>query len=343
MDTVPIERLPLATDSGSKPGNPGFTAARVAVVIPCFRTRDEILGVLARIPAFVERIYVVDDCCPQQTGQFVEQAAADPRVVVLRHPQNRGVGGAVKTGYAQALSDGLSWVVKIDGDGQMDPALLPQFLRPLVEGRADYAKGNRFFDPRSLAGMPLLRVLGNAGLSFINKVSSGYWRIMDPTNGYTAISSALLARLPLSKIAERFFFESDMLYQAGLFNARIAEVPMKANYGGEKSNLRVARVLLQFPFLYLNRTAKRIFYQYFLRDFNIGSIELLLSMVLLPFGVAFGVWAWYESYATGKVATTGTVMLSVLPIIIGFQSLLGFLHLDMVYRQGQAGSQGGVA
>jgi len=185
---------------------------RVAVAIPCYKVTRHVLSVIGAIGPEVESIYAVDDACPEGSGGFIEKNNTDPRVRVLYHVENQGVGGAVITAYKAALIDGIDVVVKIDGDGQMNPALVPNFVRAIVRGKADYTKGNRFYRPESLRSMPWLRLFGNAGLSFVNKMSTGYWPIMDPTNGYTAIHTAVLRELPLDKLARGYFFESDMLY-----------------------------------------------------------------------------------------------------------------------------------
>ena len=186
---------------------------RIAVAIPCYKVTRHVLEVIAAIGPEVEAIYAVDDACPEGSGDFIEQHNTDARVRVLRNPENRGVGGAIVTAYKAALADGMDIVVKIDGDGQMDPALLPLFVRPLLQGRADYTKGNRFFRPESMQGMPPVRQFGNAVLSFITKLSCGYWNVMDPTNGYTAVRTCVLAELPLDKLEQRYFFETDMLFR----------------------------------------------------------------------------------------------------------------------------------
>ena len=172
----------------------------VAVVIPCYRVSRHVLDVIAGIGPEVSRIYAVDDGCPEGTGALVEARCADPRLRVLRHGQNRGVGGAMITGYQAALAAGADIVVKIDGDGQMDPALIARFTRPIASGSADYTKGNRFHDLEDTQAMPRVRLFGNALLSLVNKVASGYWDVMDPTNGYTAIHRCALAALPLAKL-----------------------------------------------------------------------------------------------------------------------------------------------
>jgi dolichol-phosphate mannosyltransferase len=303
--------------------------ARVAVVIPCFRVKKQILEVIAQIPPAVGKIYVIDDACPEGVGGYVQSNCKDPRVKVIFHSTNQGVGGAVISGYREALADGATIIVKIDGDGQMEPALIPRFVKPIAGGLADYVKGNRFFDLDLLVSMPKLRLVGNAALSFVNKMASGYWDIMDPTNGYTAIHASVLKLLPLHKIDKRYFFESDMLFRLSTVRAVVYDLPMAAKYGSEASNLKIGRVLLAFPGKYLNRFCKRIFYNYFLRDFNIGSVELIVGVPLIAAGSAFGVYNWYLSISRGIPATSGTVMLASLPVILGFQSLLAAINYDV--------------
>ena len=302
---------------------------RIAVVIPSYKVRAHVLDVIARMPPKVQRIYVVDDQCQQQSGQFVQEQCRDPRVRVLFHDENQGVGGAVSTGYRAALEEGMDIVVKVDGDGKMDPALIPHFTRPIERGRADYTKGNRFYRPESLKGMPPIRLFGNAALSFINKLSTGYWSIMDPTNGYTAIHTSVLREMPLHKLEKRYFFETDMLYHLNTIRAVVHDVPMDAVYADEESSLKVSKVLPEFMVKHVNRFFKRYVYLYLLRDFNIGSLYSLLGVVLCGLGVVFGGWAWLRSLTTGQPATSGTVMLAALPLIIGIQFLIAFLHHDV--------------
>ena len=301
----------------------------IAVVIPCYETRRQILDVIAGIGANVGRIYVVDDRCPEHTGDLVEQSAGDPRVRVLRHDKNLGVGGAVVTGYRAALADGAEIVVKIDGDGQMDPAQISRLVAPIAMGAADYTKGNRFYDYALLQQMPRARLLGNALLSLVNKISSGYWNVMDPTNGYTAIHRIALAALPLGRIDRGYFFESDMLFRLYTVRAVVRDVPLAARYADEKSNLRIARVLCDFPLKYVAATLKRVLYAYFLRDFNAGTLQLASGLVLLTFGIVFGAWKWITLSIEGFTATSGTVMLAALPVLIGVQLLLGALQFDI--------------
>ena len=308
---------------------------RVAVVIPSYKVRSHILSVLAQIPEVVDAVYVVDDKCPERTGEHVQQHSKDPRVHVIFNEINQGVGGATLAGYRRALFDGAEVVVKLDGDGQMDPANIPSLIRPIQRGSADYTKGNRFYSLENLEGMPFLRKFGNTALSFISKVSSGYWNVMDPTNGYTAIHAGALSLLPMSKIEKRYFFESDMLFRLNTIRAVVREVPMKAIYGEEKSNLSILKVLRDFPAKHLTRFFKRICYNYVLRDFNVCSIELVAGLALLAFGSVFGGYYWYRAAVHFVPTPTGTIMLAVLPIIVGVQLLLAAISLDVANVPGE--------
>ena len=311
-------------------------AATIAVVVPCYRVGERIAAVVARIGPEIDLIYVVDDACPEHSGEHLLRHCADPRVQVLVHETNQGVGGAVITGYRQALADGAEIVVKLDGDGQMDPALIGRFVAPILERRADYTKGNRFYNLEDSRGMPKGRLLGNLVLSFLTKLSSGYWTVFDPTNGFTAIHAALLAELPLDKIRRRYFFESDMLFRIGTVRGQVVDVPMTAVYGDAPSSLRICRVLPTFLALNLANTVKRVLYRYFLRDFSIASLELLFGLALLLFGVTFGTREWAISAASGVTASTGTVMLAALPVILGVQLLLSFLAFDVAATPNRA-------
>jgi dolichol-phosphate mannosyltransferase len=302
---------------------------KIAVVIPCFRVRGHVCDVIAEIGPEVDAIFAVDDACPDKSGDLIEAQSRDPRVTVLRHAVNKGVGGAMITGYRAALAAGHDVVVKVDGDGQMDPALIATIAGPVIDGRADYAKGNRFHSVYNVRTMPGMRLFGNAALSFLTKISSGYWCMFDPTNGYTAIHAEALKRLEFANIDERYFFESDMLINLGNIRAVVADVPMAARYADETSNLRIGRVLGPFLWKNMRETAKRVLYSYFLRDFSLASAQLVVGAAMLLFGLIFGAWGWAQSISSGSPATTGTVMIAVLPIILGFQLLLAFIGFDM--------------
>jgi glycosyltransferase involved in cell wall biosynthesis len=301
----------------------------IAVVIPSYKVTRHILGVIAGIGPEVGRIYVVDDKCPDHSGDFVSANCSDPRVTVLRHEQNQGVGGAVMTGYRAAIDDGAAVIVKVDGDGQMDARLIPAFVAPILSGEADYSKGNRFFNLEHIRAMPPMRLFGNAMLSFLTKLSSGYWDLFDPTNGFTAIHADAARYLPFDKISKRYFFETDMLFRLNTLGAVVVDVPMDAVYGDEVSNLKISRIVTEFAAKHVRNFFKRLFYNYYLRNMSLASIELPLGVVLLLFGLVFGVSRWIQSAHENTATPAGTVMLAGLPIIMGVQLILAFLAYDI--------------
>ena len=303
---------------------------RIAVVIPCYKVSRHLAGVLSRIGSEVTAIYCVVDGCPDGSFEIATQAAsADPRIRVISLSKNSGVGFAFISGTKQALSDGAEIIVKLDGDGQMHPEQIPLMVEPLVHDDADFAKGNRFFHLEDLQSMPILRMLGNAGLSFFSQLSTGYWNLFDPTNGFIAMQSQLARRVPWDKVHRRFFFESDLLFRLYTLRAVVVDVPMKSHYGSEQSNLSVFKALMQFPFFHLLNFVKRIFYCYFLREFNIASLNLLLSIGLIGFGFCFGMVHWVRSNELNQLASAGTVMFAALPVILGWQALLAFFAFDV--------------
>jgi glycosyltransferase involved in cell wall biosynthesis len=319
----------VAAHLGKREGRIAAPAIRIAVVVPCYRVGRSILAVLASIGPEVWAIYVVDDACPERSAELVEANVDDPRVRVLRHAVNSGVGAATLTGMSKAVADGADILVKLDGDGQIDPALIPKLVRPLILARADYAKGNRFHELAGLGEMPTMRRLSNALASFASKISTGYWDIFDPANGFIALHASVFRMLPTDKIARGYFFESDMLFRAGLLRAVVEDVPMRARYRGETSSLRIGRQVLPFARGHARNLVKRIFYRYLLRDFNVGSLYLLLGAPLFFFGAAFGGWQWLVSSQSHVPATAGTVMLAGLPVIVGLQLLLSFIAFDL--------------
>lgn len=301
----------------------------VAVVIPCFKVTRHIQEVICGIGDEVQQIYVVDDACPEGSGKLVEENVKDQRVKVLFHSQNQGVGGAVMTGYRAAISGGADIIVKVDGDGQMDPALIPDFIWPILMCEADYTKGNRFYDLEEIRAMPAMRLFGNAVLSFMAKLSTGYWDLFDPTNGYCAIHADVARHLPFSKISNRYFFETDLLFRLNIIRAVVVDVPMSAKYGDEVSNLKISKIIGEFLFKHTRNFFKRIFYNYYLRDLSLASIELPLGLILVIFGAGFGLYSWYDSAQANAFTPAGTVMLSALPILMGLQFLLAFLGNDI--------------
>ena len=301
---------------------------KIAVVIPAFKVVDHIKDVISSLPREIDHIIIVDDHCPFSSGKEAEKLNRQ-NVIVLYHDLNQGVGGAVITGYKKALELGCEIIVKMDGDGQMDPKYLNDLIAPLLKNEADYTKGNRFTYFKSLKSMPKARLFGNSGLSFLLKAASGYWNMMDPTNGYTAIHKRVLEKLNLEKISRRFFFESDMLINLNIINSVVKDIEMPARYEGEGSSLNVKKVLLQFPPKLLNGFIKRLFLKYFIYDFNMASVYLIIGLPMFIVSVLFGVVEWIDSISTGEPKPAGTIMLVALPIIISFQMLLQAIQIDI--------------
>ena len=301
----------------------------IAEVVPSYKVTSHVVQTLSEIGKEVSYIFVVDDACPDGSGKLVQEKVSDSRVKVIFHEENLGVGGAMITGYKAALETDADIIVKLDGDGQMDPALIGELIAPIINGRADYTKGDRLDSLTGLWQMQSIRLIGNAGLSLLTKISTGYWNITDPTNGYTAIHRDVLKVLPLGMLSKRFFFESDMLFRLSLYRAVVWDVPMQARYGTEKSNLSIIKTLWEFPWKHFKNFHKRLFYNYYLRDVSAASIELPLGFVLWWFGLIFGIASYNQSMDTGVAATTGTVMISVVPLILGFQLLLAFVSHDV--------------
>lgn len=324
-----VASLPHRVPSVGTPFRAAPEAPRIAVVIPCYRVREAVLQVVASIGPEVGWIIAVDDACPQQSGDWLATHCRDPRLRIVRHAVNQGVGGATLSGYRAALDTPAEVVVKLDGDGQMDAADLLRLCRPLLAGQADYAKGNRFHRLAYVRGMPWLRLVGNAALSFMTKLSSGYWQVADPTNGYTGLRAELVRELDMDRIAKRYFFESDLLNHLNLMRAVVVDVPMRARYEGETSSLSPLRMIGPFAAGHLRNTLRRLGYGYFLRGFSAASVELLLGALLLVGGIGFGALHWVQSLASGAPATAGTVMLAALPVIIGTQMLLSWLNFDV--------------
>jgi glycosyltransferase involved in cell wall biosynthesis len=301
---------------------------KIAIIIPCYKVSHHVQEVVKSVPDSVDHIIVVDDACPEDSGKVAESVGRR-NVTVLYHTRNTGVGGAVMTGYRKAMELGCDIMVKMDGDGQMDPAYLGAITEPLIRDEADYTKGNRFKDFKRLKTMPATRLFGNSALSFLVKLASGYWGIMDPTNGFTAIRRGVLEELNLRKISRRFFFESDMLINLRLVNAVVQDVDIPARYGTEGSTLNVWRALLQFPLKLLRGFLKRLVLRYFIYDFNMASVYMILGIPLLLFGVTYGAVNWIESFRTGEPTPLGTIMLAALPVILALEMLLQAVNIDI--------------
>ena len=304
-----------------------YKEKRILIVIPAYNEARHLAEVIAGIPEYVDSIIVVDDCSTDDTARVIESLESN-RVMGLQTERNQGVGGATMLGYLKAKELDCDIVVKMDGDGQMTAEHLPRLLDAITDG-FDYAKGNRFLGGTSLATMPRHRLIGNIILTFLNKLASGYWHIFDPQNGYTAISRAALERLDFSKLHQRYFFENDMLIALNFNRARVADVAIPARYRSEHSDLNPFKAGVTFPILFIPRLCRRIYQKYILRDFSPIALFLIMGLLLFGWGFIFGAYHWILSVLTNHVATTGTVMLAVLPLILGFQLILQAIVLDI--------------
>ena len=305
-----------------------YQGRRVAVVVPAHNVARHIGAVIDGIPDLVDEIFVIDDAGTDGTARVLEERRSR-RLNVARLPVNQGVGGAVVKGFLLALEHGADVVVKMDGDGQMDPTYLPALLDPIVTEGYAYTKGNRFLCEDRLREMPRTRLAGSFGLTFLTKLASGYWHVFDPANGYIAIDAAMLRRLPLQTLARRYFFETDLLIHLNVYRARVKDVPVEARYADERSGMNIGKVLLTFPFFLFRGFWYRIYERHVLREFSPVAVFWILGSLLLAWGTAFGAATWIHSIATGRAATTGTVMLSVLPFILGFQLALQAILIEI--------------
>jgi dolichol-phosphate mannosyltransferase len=305
-----------------------YRETRVHIVIPAYNVADQILDVLKSIPAFVDAVTVVDDCSTDQTAGRLREWP-DPRLTVIRHASNQGVGGATLSAFKDALAQPEGIVVKMDGDGQMDPAYLTKLLDPIIESRCDYAKGNRFLLHRELDAMPKHRLVGNFVMTFLTKTASGYWNVFDPQNGYFAVKTGTLSLLDFDRISKRYFFENDMLINLNIFNFRVLDIPIPARYGSEKSSINFAKIAFSFPIRLFSGYWYRFYRKHILRDFSPVVLFMITGLPLLIWGTGFGAYTWYTSYVHQLFASTGTVMLSVLPFLVGFELVLQAFVLEI--------------
>ena len=304
-----------------------FEGLRVAVVVPAFQEQAHIASVITSMPALVDHIIVVDDASPDATSASAS-AVQDPRTEVVRHERNKGVGGSIVTGHRRALELGADVSVVMAGDGQMDPEHLPRLLKPLAQDGYAFAKANRFYSATSFAGMPRHRVFGNMVLTFMTKAASGYWNLVDPQNGYTAITREYLQRLPLDRLAERYEFENDQLIWLNILDARAIDVPIPAVYGSEVSNIRMHAVVPRLMRLLWRGFWRRVWHKYVLWSFSPVALLLITGCLLLGFGTVIGIWAVIASIGPAE-ASTGTWLLAVAPSLVGIQMLTQALVLDI--------------
>jgi glycosyltransferase involved in cell wall biosynthesis len=300
----------------------------VAVVVPAYREQELIGATLGGIPGFVDRVYVVDDASPDST---VERARAfgDSRVTVIAHEQNQGVGAAILTGYEQALTDGIDVACVMAGDNQMDPADLERLVRPVARGEVDYAKANRLFTGEAWRVIPRHRYVGNAVLSLLTKIASGYWHVADSQSGYTAISREMLAQIDRERIYRGYGFPNDMLVHLNVWNARVRDFPARPVYGvGERSGIRLRRVVPRISWLLLKGFVWRLREKYVIRDFHPLVFFYGLGFVMTAAGLVLGVVETALRIA-GNAVSVGTVVLVALLLIAGSQFTLFAMWFDM--------------
>lgn len=305
-----------------------YKGKSVTIVVPAYNVAPHILQVIKTVPEFVDQIIVVDDCATDNTSRMLSQVT-DTRVAVVKHAKNQGVGGAMVTGFKRAIQDGAELIVKMDGDGQMNPDHVHALLDPLVHDGYAYAKGNRFLDNTQLKEMPTHRLVGNYALTFMTKLASGYWHVFDPQNGFLAVKVEALRWIDLDHLAKRYFFENDMLVHLNIFGVRVKDVAIPARYGDEKSSMSISEVLVTFPYYLWKRFWYRIYQKDVLRDFSPVALFWFTGLGLFIWGFLFGAYTWGKSTFLQQIASTGTVMLSVLPLVLGFELILQAIILEI--------------
>lgn len=309
-----------------------FNDYKIAVSIPYYNSSKQICLVVSKLPDYIHTVIIVDDKSQEIIDKTSIEAAVNiqTQLVFLQNEVNLGVGGASKKGFQYAIDNKFDFVIKVDSDDQMDTSFLPELLQPLIKNKAEMAKGNRFRDLNSLKKMPLTRRIGNLFLSFLTKIATGYWNNFDPTNGFIAIKTATLKEIDFSKLSNRYFFETSLIAQLYFVKARIKDVAMPAIYADEKSSMKVWKMPIIFSTSLLKVFIKRIVKEYFLYDFNIASLYLIIGFPLFIFGVIYGIYNWIYYSSIHILAPTGTIMLVTLSIILGFQLLLQAIQYDII-------------
>jgi glycosyltransferase involved in cell wall biosynthesis len=303
---------------------------RVAVVIPAYNEEQLLGSTVEGIPGFVDRIYIVDDKSKDATVERAKALAeADPRVQLIEHDQNAGVGAAIVTGYKQALADGMGVTAVMAADNQMDPEDLRHLCEPVARGELDYAKANRLFTGQAWELIPRYRYLGNAVLSMLTKIASGYWHIADSQSGYTAVSLEYLELLDLDRIYKRYGFPNDMLVHLNVWNARVRDIPSRPIYGvGERSGIRLRKVVPSISWLLLKGFFWRLRTKYVIRDFHPLVFFYIFGFLMTLLGLGLGI-AEVVLRIHGNAVSVGTVVLVALFLIFGSQFTLFAMWFDM--------------
>ena len=305
---------------------------KIVAIMPCYKNSEIAPSVARDVIRFVDKLICVDDYCPESTGENIRNSLKSEKIDFIFHESNKGIGGAMKSGFIYALKFSPEIVIKIDSDGQMDPILIPKLIEPLLEGTSELTKGNRFTNPKSIRKMPIIRIIGNIGLGFITKLSTGYWELFDPTNGYLAIRRNILEKINIDKIDDKFFFETDLLFRFGLADAMIVEMPTKVIYNNEISNLVPLKQVTYFIKKLFVCFIKRIFYQYFLFEINIGSFELFLTIIISSCAIGWNIYSVVSGILLNKLSSPGTTAIGVILTISALQFMLAFINYDVTQR-----------
>ncbi len=313
-----------------------YHQASLAVVVPCYNEELLITRVLETMPVYVDRIYVVDDLSRDRTAQVVEEYIARTgadRIELIRHTTNQGVGGAIVTGYKRALQDGVDVVAVMAGDAQMDPADLHLIVEPVADGQAEYAKGNRLASGEAWHQIPRVRYLGNVFLSLLTKIASGYWHIFDSQTGYTAISRAALERLSLDRLWKRYGYPNHILVMLNVHNCRVRDVPVRPVYNiGERSGIRIWRVIPTISVLLLRSFVSRLFHKYIVRDSHPLVLFYLFGTLTFVPGLLLGLYLVIYRLTVGSVAPTSAVFAMFLTMF-GLNFLMFAMWFDMDYNR----------
>jgi glycosyltransferase involved in cell wall biosynthesis len=305
-----------------------FEGKRVAIVVPAYNEERLVVETLRGIPQSVDRIYVVDDASRDET---VEQTrgVGDPRVEVIRHERNKGVGAAIVTGYRRALEEGIDVVCVMAADNQMDPAELESLVGPVARGEIEYAKANRLVSGEAWKVIPRTRYLGNAMLSLLTKIASGYWHVADSQAGYTALSADALRRLDLDSLYPRYGFPNDLLVHLNVQNARVRDVPSRPIYDvGERSGIRLRSVIPRISWLLFKGFWWRMGHKYVIRDFHPLVFFYSFGVLMTLAGLILGALELVLRIA-GNAITTPTIVLVAVLLIAGLQMTLFAMWFDM--------------
>jgi glycosyltransferase involved in cell wall biosynthesis len=305
-----------------------FRAYKIGVVVPAYNEERLIQETIESIPAYVDKIYVINDGSTDRTAEIIN-SMTDPRIVPIHHEVNQGVGAAIINGYKQALVDEMDLVAVMAGDNQMDPYQLPKLIMPIIEGKADYAKGNRLLSRQMRQGMSPWRAFGNGMLSMLTKIGSGYWNIADPQNGYTVISRYALETIDLDSIYTYYGYCNDILLKMNAFGMRVVDVTMPARYGSEKSKIRYSKYIRKVAPMLFRGFLWRLKMKYMILDFHPLVLFYFASMILVPLGLIFGLWIALEKLIFHGPVSQNYPLLFVFTFLVGMQLLFFAMIFDM--------------